>query len=202
MPGRRSPWTLRARRSSHFEFCSARLPGNPVPATLSSAGVRRHAQTVCGGSSATAAFFSCPTLGRTRSASPTSFRCPDALRGRAARPWKQSGTPGTRPSPGAGRRLRPAISSVRSLFKMRMSGLAAITLLAIAALSLSRLVPPRTPILTAVAPPPASARRGLTYAELLPLFPDTPVGLVTLEDGRKRLIFPHPGDEARFVRRF
>ena len=41
----------------------------------------------------------------------------------------------------------------------------------------------------------------LSDDELLALFPDTPVGLATLSDGRKRLIFPRPGDEARLVTR-
>lgn len=40
----------------------------------------------------------------------------------------------------------------------------------------------------------------LTDDELLALFPDVPVGLATLSDGRKKLIFPRPGDEARFIR--
>ena len=75
---------------------------NPVPATLSSAGLRQPANTVCRGSAGTVASFSGPTLGRTRSASPISFCCPDALGGREARPWKQSGTRGTRPSNGRG----------------------------------------------------------------------------------------------------
>jgi hypothetical protein len=35
---------------------------------------------------------------------------------------------------------------------------------------------------------------------LLALFPDTPVGLITLENGKKRLIFPRPGDQERFVK--
>jgi len=39
----------------------------------------------------------------------------------------------------------------------------------------------------------------LTDDELLALFPNTPVGLVTLPNGKKHLIFPRPGDEARFV---
>ena len=37
------------------------------------------------------------------------------------------------------------------------------------------------------------------HDELLALFPDTPVGLITTADGRKRLIFPHPGDEQRLI---
>jgi len=47
-----------------------------------------------------------------------------------------------------------------------------------------------------VAPLPVQA---LTDDELLALFPNTPVGLATLPNGRKLLIFPHPGDEARFI---
>jgi len=40
----------------------------------------------------------------------------------------------------------------------------------------------------------------LTDDELLALFPDVPVGLATLSDGTKKLIFPRPGDEARFIK--
>jgi len=76
---------------------------------------------------------------------------------------------------------------------------AAVAFIAVAVLSLQRLVPNRAPILTAVPPPPAPAQ-SLTDAELLALFPDTPVGLITLENGRKRLVFPRPGDEERFVK--
>jgi hypothetical protein len=39
----------------------------------------------------------------------------------------------------------------------------------------------------------------LTDDELLALFPDTPVGLIKTADGRKRLIFPRPGDEEKFI---
>jgi len=38
----------------------------------------------------------------------------------------------------------------------------------------------------------------ITDDELLALFPGTPVGLVKV-NGKQRLIFPRPGDEARFV---
>jgi hypothetical protein len=76
---------------------------------------------------------------------------------------------------------------------------AAVALLAGALLCLQRQVPNRTSTVTAV-PPRTAPAQSLTDAELLALFPDTPVGLVTLEDGRKRLVFPRPGDEARFVR--
>ena len=43
--------------------------------------------------------------------------------------------------------------------------------------------------------------QSLTDEQLLSLFPDTPVGLATLPNGKKLLIFPHPGDEAKFITR-
>ena len=51
------------------------------------------------------------------------------------------------------------------------------------------------------APEPALEGQSLTDSELLALFPDTPVGLITLDDGRKRLVFLRSSDEARFVKR-
>lgn len=39
----------------------------------------------------------------------------------------------------------------------------------------------------------------LTDDELLALFTNTPVGLASLADGKKRLIFPRPGDEQKFI---
>jgi len=39
----------------------------------------------------------------------------------------------------------------------------------------------------------------MTDDELLALFPDTPVGLIQTADSRKRLIFPQPGDEEKFI---
>jgi hypothetical protein len=80
--------------------------------------------------------------------------------------------------------------------------LTAVTILTLLAFSLARLVPRHSPMTTVPAPLPAdeSSAQELTDAELLDLFPDTPVGLVTLDNGAKRLIFPRPGDEARFVK--
>jgi hypothetical protein len=43
--------------------------------------------------------------------------------------------------------------------------------------------------------------QSLTDEQLLGLFPNTPVGLVTLPNGKKLLIFPRPGDEAKFITR-
>jgi hypothetical protein len=38
----------------------------------------------------------------------------------------------------------------------------------------------------------------ITDDQLLALFPNTPVGLATLANGKKMLIFPRPADEARY----
>jgi hypothetical protein len=46
-----------------------------------------------------------------------------------------------------------------------------------------------------------SPTRALTDNELLSLFPNTPVGLVTLPNGKKLLIFPRPEDEERYFTR-
>jgi len=61
--------------------------------------------------------------------------------------------------------------------------------------------------LAAHAPPPEATRpmpqpvHSLTDAELLALFPNTPVGLATLPNGRKLLIFPRPADAAKYITR-
>lgn len=48
---------------------------------------------------------------------------------------------------------------------------------------------------------PVSQVHALTDDELLGLFPNTPVGLASTSDGKKRLIFPRPGDEQKFITR-
>jgi hypothetical protein len=58
----------------------------------------------------------------------------------------------------------------------------------------------RNTMSAAAASEPVKAH-ALTDDELLALFPNTPVGLATLADGKKRLIFPRPGDEQRFITR-
>ena len=105
---------------------------------------------------------------------------------------------------GNARREATLLAGARILRRRRwrrvaVRSFAAVAFIAVAVLSLQRLVQTRTPILTAGPPTPAPAQ-SLTDAELLALFPDTPVGLVTLENGRKRLVFPRPGDEERFVK--
>jgi hypothetical protein len=75
-----------------------------------------------------------------------------------------------------------------------------LAILGVAAFSLQKILTPVAPhrvLLTAQATP--APLRSLTDDELLALFPDTPVALATLPDGKKRLLFPRPGDEARFI---
>lgn len=57
------------------------------------------------------------------------------------------------------------------------------------------------------ASPPEATRpaprpvHSLTDAELLALFPNTPVGLATLPNGKKLLLFLRPADAAKYVTR-
>lgn len=70
--------------------------------------------------------------------------------------------------------------------------------------SLRRETPRALPIQIAkAAPKPSSVSQvhALTDDELLGLFTNTPVGLASLPDGKKRLIFPRRGDEAKFITR-
>jgi hypothetical protein len=61
--------------------------------------------------------------------------------------------------------------------------------------------------LPAHASPPEATRpapqpvHSLTDAELLALFPNMPVGLATLPNGKKLLIFPRPADAAKYITR-
>jgi len=76
----------------------------------------------------------------------------------------------------------------------------AVAVLGIVAHSIQRAIS-TPPVTITVVPSPPAQPRGLTDDELLALFPKTPVGLATLENGKKRLIFPRPGDEDRFITR-
>jgi len=64
---------------------------------------------------------------------------------------------------------------------------------------------PVQPSMTASSPAPRASIpaqtevRAITDEELLALFPETPVALAKLADGHKRLLFPRPGDEDRFI---
>jgi hypothetical protein len=83
---------------------------------------------------------------------------------------------------------------------------ATVTVLGLAAISLHRWLTPR-PVAVNIAVAPSvpeqaqPAVKSLTDAELLAMFPDTPVVLATLGNGQKKLIFPRSGDEQRFVGR-
>ena len=71
-------------------------------------------------------------------------------------------------------------------------------ILGVAVFSIHRRPPPQAPVIASV-PAAPDQPKALTDDELLALFPNTPVALASLENGKKRLIFPRAGDEARFV---
>jgi hypothetical protein len=52
---------------------------------------------------------------------------------------------------------------------------------------------------TAIKPGSGPQVHALTDDELLAMFTNTPVGLASLADGKKRLIFPRQGDEEKFI---
>jgi hypothetical protein len=84
--------------------------------------------------------------------------------------------------------------------------LAFVGIIALAALCVQRWTVRQAPVLAEAPKGPSSTSasaqvRYLSDDELLALFPDTPVGLATVQGGKKRLIFPRPGDEARFITR-
>src|SRR5438477_6822913 len=66
--------------------------------------------------------------------------------------------------------------------RVTAQSLAGIAILGIAPLLLPRPTPPPPGVLPSITPPQVQAR-SLTDAELLALFPDTPVGLATLPNG-------------------
>jgi hypothetical protein len=64
----------------------------------------------------------------------------------------------------------------------------------------------RPQTLAQISPSPAKPAaplqaQSLTDEELLSLFPNTPVGMATLPNGKKLLLFPRPGDAAKFITR-
>jgi len=88
----------------------------------------------------------------------------------------------------------------RRFRRATMQAFAVVMLLGIATVSIQKITSVPRQLTTTASEPPAQLR-SLTDEELLALFPETPVGLVTLENGKKRLIFPQPGDEAQFITR-
>jgi hypothetical protein len=93
----------------------------------------------------------------------------------------------------------------RRQWRMVRQGVAVLALiLAVTVFWLRRETPRALPAQVANAAPkssPVSQVHALTDDELLALFPNTPVGLASLPNGKKRLIFPRPGDEAKFITR-
>jgi hypothetical protein len=91
--------------------------------------------------------------------------------------------------------------------RRQRAGIRIATLLAVvalAAIAARQTSSPRADAIAASGPnPPAPtterAAEELSDEELLALFPETPVGLATLADGRQRLIFPRKEDRERFV---
>ncbi len=86
-----------------------------------------------------------------------------------------------------------------------MQALTVLGVAALAALCLQQWSARKPSVIVEQPKPPTLAKdstdvQRLCDDELLALFPDTPVALATLSDGRKKLIFPRPGDEARFIR--
>jgi hypothetical protein len=86
----------------------------------------------------------------------------------------------------------------------RQSAVVLALVAAVAVLVLRKETPQRSSSKAASAKPklsPVSQVHALTDDELLGLFPNTPVGLASMPDGKKRLIFPRPGDEEKFITR-
>jgi len=105
-----------------------------------------------------------------------------------------------------GRRNATLLAGGRILWRRRWQrrawrSLAGLATLAVAALLIQKMTEPRLRPLTALALPHAQTG-GLTDDELLAMFPNTPVGLITLENGKKWLIFPRAADEQRFMARY
>ena len=103
------------------------------------------------------------------------------------------------------RREATLLAGGRLLRRRRMRRAAAqslvvVAMIAIVTASLLRTNPPRPPTVAKTSAPSPPVR-DLSDDELLALFPNTPVGLATV-DGRKVLVFPRPGDQERFVGKF
>jgi hypothetical protein len=80
----------------------------------------------------------------------------------------------------------------------RFSAALAAVVLAAAAIHQKRL----NPIVAQSVPASPTVRvESLTDDELLAFFPNTPVALISMADGTERLVFLHPGDEAKFITR-
>lgn len=81
-----------------------------------------------------------------------------------------------------------------------VQSLAVVAVITMVAVSFLIMNAPRPSAETSAPPAPAQIHY-LSDDELLALFPNTPIGLATV-DGKKLLIFLRPGDQERFVGRF
>lgn len=70
-------------------------------------------------------------------------------------------------------------------------------LLAVAALAIVAVYPKHTAVVKMAVTKPVVHL--MTDKELLALFPNVPVGLMKLPDGREKLIFLRPGDEQKYI---
>lgn len=88
----------------------------------------------------------------------------------------------------------------RRHWRTARQGFAAMALAVVAAVFIEQNYRPQKTALVPMAEnKPVSVQTGvLTDQQLLALFPNTPVGLATLGNGKKMLIFPRPADKARY----
>jgi hypothetical protein len=91
----------------------------------------------------------------------------------------------------------------RRQWRAARQGAVVLALAAVAAVLALKKETPLPPRVATIAPQasPVTQVRALSDDELLSLFPNTPVALASLPDGKKRLIFPRPGDEQKFITR-
>jgi hypothetical protein len=89
----------------------------------------------------------------------------------------------------------------RRNLRLAMRSFAVVAILAAAAFATLRTRNPSVIVTVTSNPVLPNQPKSLTDEELLALFPNTPVALASLENGKKRLIFPKAGDEQRFVTR-
>jgi hypothetical protein len=86
---------------------------------------------------------------------------------------------------------------------VRQGGAVLVMVAIVAVLALRKETPRPVSVARAIPVPvvPETKVSALTDDELLALFPNTPVALASLPDGKKRLIFPRAGDERKFITR-
>ncbi len=83
----------------------------------------------------------------------------------------------------------------------RQTGLVLALVVAAAVLALRKESPMPLRVARVQPTAPVSQVHEMNDEELLSLFPNTPVALASLPDGTKRLLFPRPGDDRKFIKR-